>query len=315
LPTLSEYAKLANDEVIAGIYENIITHNELMPLLQFKSFSGNALAYRRENALPTSSTHAVGDTWADSEPTFTTKSAELKIVGVQSPLDRYAMQTRNNVQSQEAVLLSRMSKSLARKIEQLIITGEPSSAANEFEGLDSLIRSETRMMAMDDGVVDGPGTAETELTLYRLDAMIDQIEGGKPDALIMNKTMRRKLSALARATGSGVILNSADMFGHQYMMYNGIPVVINDFITNAETYDDAGTWPSSTATTIFAVHFGEEKQGYTIIHNGDVLSPDIQRLGTKFDKNEDVYRLVVYIQALTWSAKHVSALGGIDSAA
>ena len=61
--------------------------------------------------------------------------------------------------------------------------------------------------------------------------------------------------------------------------------------------------------------FGKAKQGFTIIHNGPVLEPDLQRLGTKFDKNEDVFRLVVYMQALVYSTKKIIALGGIDSAA
>jgi hypothetical protein len=45
------------------------------------------------------------------------------------------------------------------------------------------------------------------------------------------------------------------------------------------------------------------------------MSPDIQELGTKFDKNEDAFRMAVYIQAITYSAKMVASLGGIDSAA
>lgn len=316
MPTLSEYAKLAGDLVIEGVFDNILTASELAPWLQFESFKGNSLVYNREKALPTSTTHAVGDTWADTEPTYTKKTASLTIVGTQSPLDRFALQTRGNVQSQEAVLFSGMSKSLARKFEDLIISGEPEAVTTEFEGLDSLCRAETRMMAMDDGVVDGPGAAETELTMDRLDAMIDQVENGLPTVLIMNKTMRRKLTSLCRATNSsGIMVPAIDDFGRQVFRYNTIPIVISDYITNAEQYNDASTWPSSTATTIFAVKFGKENQGYTIIHNGEVLTPDIQRLGIKEKKNENLYRMVIYVQAVTYSAKMIAALGGIDSSA
>ena len=314
-PTLSEYAKLEKDLVVKGVFENVVTEEDLTPLLQFQSFEGNSLVYNRENALPTAATHQVGDTWADTEATYTKKTASLTEVGLQSPLDRYALQTRGSVQSQEAVLFMGMSKSVFRKIANLVITGEPEGVTTEFEGLDSLCRAETRMMAMDDGNVDGPGTAETELTLDRLDAMIDLIPGGWPDALIMNKTMRRKLTALSRVSGSGVLMTMSNQFGKQVFMYNTIPIVIDDYITNAEEYNDSGTWSSSTATSIFACHFGKEKQGYTIIHNGPVLKPDIQRLGIKTDKNENLYRIVVYIQAITYSAKHIAALGGIDSTA
>jgi len=312
--TLAEFAKLEKSPVNAGVIEEIITANDLMPLLQFKGFEGNAFLYNRESTLGAASTHAVGDTWSDTEPTYTQKTASLAIVGVQHPLDMFIKATRGSVNDQKAVLLKQMAKSLGRKLEQLIITGEPEATSTEFEGLDSLIRSETRMMAMDDGAVDGPGTAETELTIDRLDAMIDLVEG-QVDSLVMNKTMRRKLTSLARASGSGVQLGQIDMFGRQVMTYNGIPVVINDFITNAEQYNDASTWTSSTATTIFALTHGEDKGGYTILHNGSVLTPEIQEIGIKETKNEELYRMVVYLQPIVFSSKMIAALGGIDSAA
>ena len=316
MPTLSEYQKLANDDVTAGIFDNIITASELAPFLQFKSFSGNSLVYNRESTLGAAATHQVGDIWSDTEPTYTQKTASLTTVGIQHPLDRFAMQTVDNVQSQEAVLLSKMSKSIARKLEDLLLNGNSGAVSTEPEGLTSLLISDSRLLMMDDGST--PSTIagdETELTIDRLDAMIDMIELGKPDFLMMNKTMRRKITSLARATGSGVILNSADMFGHQYTLYNGIPIVINDYISNSETYENSGAWGSSSATTIYALKTGEEKQGWTVIHNGAVLDPDIQRLGTKFDKNEDVYRMVVYLNAVLYSAKVCAGLAGIDSAA
>jgi len=315
MPTLSEFAKLANDEVNRGVIEEIITANDLMPFLQFKGFEGNSFLYNRENALGASATHAVGDTWADTEPTYTQKTAALAIVGVQHPLDLFIRDTRGNVNNQEAILLMQMAKSLARKIEQLIITGDPAATSTEFEGLTSLILGETRMMAMDDGNVDGPGTAETELTLDRLDAMIDQIENGKPSALVMNKTMRRKLSALSRTSGSGILMDKVEMFGKQVDAYSNIPIVINDFITDAEIYEDSGTWTSSTATTIFGLKFGEENMGYTILHNGPVMSPQVQRIGIKENKNEELFRMVTYLQPIIFSTKMIIALGGIDSAA
>ena len=316
MPTLSEYQKLANDDVTAGIFDNIITASELAPFLQFKSFSGNSLVYNRESTLGAAATHQVGDIWSDTEPTYTQKTVSLTTVGIQHPLDRFAMQTVDNVQSQEAVLLSKMSKSISRKLEDLLLNGNPGSVSTEPEGLTSLLIGDSRLLMMDDGST--PSTIagdETELTIDRLDAMIDMIELGKPDFLMMNKTMRRKITALARATGSGVVLNSADMFGHQYTLYNGIPIVINDYISNSETYENSGEWGSSSATTIYAIKTGEENQGWTVIHNGTVLDPDIQRLGTKVDKNEDTYRMVVYLNAVLYSAKVCAGLAGIDSAA
>lgn len=316
MPTLSEYAKLSTDKMHVGIMENLITADMLTAKLEFEPMEGNSLLYNRENVLPAPTTHAVGDTWEDTEPTFTQKTASLTILGVQSPLDLFAKATRSKDQDQESALHALMLKAVSRKLAQLVIQGEPEAISTQFEGLDSLTRAETRMVAMDDGNMDGPGTAETELTLDRLDAVMDRVDGGRtrPDALIMNLTMRRKLTALFRAAGSGVLPTDKDEFGRRVTMYDDTPIIISEWITNAEVYNDAGTWPSSTATTIFAVRFGKEKQGYTVLHNGSVLSPEIQKIGTKETKNEDLFRVVMYLQAITYSAFQVNALGGIDSA-
>ena len=209
-----------------------------------------------------------------------------------------------------------MNKAMARKLESLLITGNPGSNAEEPEGLTSLLIADSRLLMMDDGSTPSTITgAETELAPDRLDAMIDMVEDGKPDFLMMNKTMRRKLSSLARQTGSGIVLNSAEMFGHQYTLYNGIPVVINDYITNAETYENSGGWSSSTATSIYAVKTGEEKQGWTIMHNGPVLEPDVQDIGIKENKNERLYRMMMYLNAVIFSKLSCAGLAGIDSAA
>jgi hypothetical protein len=315
MPTLAEYAKLSQTKTQKGVFLTIYTEDQLQKHLQYETMEGNALAYNQELALPTATTVAVGSDLSDTEPTYTQRSTSLARVYVQTPLDRYVLQTRSDVNNQEAITRMGMSKAISRRIAQLTIKGDSAVVGTEFDGLDKMARLFTRMIAMDDGVMDGPGTAETELTLDRLDYAIDQVEPGPPDILLMNKTMRRKLTALARATGSGILSTRIDEFGRQVTVYNDIPIVISDWITNAEQYADASTWPSSTATTIFPVKFGLVKEGFTLMHNGTVLTPDFQNVGIKEKRNENLYRMVVYLGSALWSTKALVALGGIDSAA
>ena len=275
MPTLAEYQRRANDQVLAGIYDEIITVDETMGLLNFKPIEGNSTKYNRESTHPTASVFTVGSTLTDSEPVTTQKSATLKEVYVQTPLDLFAAQTLGNIQSQRAVTFVQMSRAIGAEFARLLVKGDSAVTSEEFDGLDKLCRVETRMMAMDDGNVDGPGTAETELTLDRLDAMIDQVKPGRPDALIMNRTMKRKIRSLGRSAGSGVVDTDSQMFGRPIQFYGEIPIFVNDYITSAEIYADSGTWTSSTATTIFGVKFGEDSQGLDIGHNGTVLSPVI----------------------------------------
>ena len=316
MPDLTEWAKLEKDKVLAGLFEAIVTANDLMPHLKFLSMDGNSLVYNRESTLPTGVTHQVGDTWTDTEPTFTKKTAALTEVGVQSPLDRFILATRGSVQNPEAILRISMAKALARKIEQQVIVGNPGAVSTDMEGILSLLITDSRLMMMDDATTPATITGdETELTLDRLDQMIDLVELGKPSLLLMNKTMRRKLTALSRAAGSGILVSSINDYGEQVDMYQSIKIGICDWLTNAETYENASGWASSTATTILALKFGQENQGFTILHNGPVMKPDWQSIGIKPNKNENLYRMVVYIQGALFSAKVCAGLAGIDSAA
>lgn len=316
MPTLSEYEKADIDKLLVGVYDDIITESQLAPWIEFEEFSGVSSKWLRENTLGASASHQIGDTWVDTEPTTTEKSAKLTTIGIQHPLDRMASQTLGTTNSQESMLISAMSKSLTRKLEDLWVTGNPGSLSTDPEGLTSLLIADQRVLMMDDGSTPSTITgAETELDQDRLDALIDMVEGGGPDILMMNKTMRRKITSLARQPGSGILLDTMEAFGRQYHTYADIPIVINDWITNSETYENSGGWASSTASTIYALKLGRKKQGWTVLHNGGVLTPDIQPLGTKFNKNEDVYRMAVYCQSVIYSAKSCAALAGIDSTA
>jgi len=75
--TLAEAAKLSEDVLLRGVIETIIKDSPVLQKLPFADVVGNSLKYNRENALPSVAFYAVGDTWAESTPTFTQMSASL----------------------------------------------------------------------------------------------------------------------------------------------------------------------------------------------------------------------------------------------
>ena len=57
----------------------------------------------------------------------------------------------------------------------------------------------------------------------KLDELIDTVKGGKPHMLLMSRRSRRKLGALSRATGSGLLETDRNEFGQMVQFYDGIP--------------------------------------------------------------------------------------------
>ncbi len=241
--TLVEAAKLSNDSLMVGVVETIIYESPVLQVLPFIEVVGNGLTYNQEATLPSAGFYDVGDTWVESTPTFTQKTAQLKILGGDADVDNFLKATRSNIQDLEAAIVQLKAKAVQRKFDDTFISGDSAADAKAFDGVDKLCDS-SQVVSM--GVNGGT------LTLEKLDELIDKVKGGKPSILLMSRRSRRKLNVLSRATGSGVLEMDRNQFGQMVQYYDGIPVAINDWIADNKTVGS-----SSDCSTIYTIQFGE----------------------------------------------------------
>jgi hypothetical protein len=252
--TLAEAAKLSNDILLQGVVETIVKESPVLQVLPFIEVVGNGLTYNRESALPTIDFYDVGDTWSESTPTFAQVTATLKIMGGDADVDNFLKTTRSNIQDLEAAIIEQKAKATRHKFEETFIYGDSAVDAKAFNGLKKTIDTATasnQVIAM--------GATGATLTLAKIDELIDAIKGGKPDMLIMSRRSRRKLNALVRAAGSGMMETARDNFGNFIQLWNGIPIGINDFILDTHTLSGSveTAITGSTCSTIYAAQFGE----------------------------------------------------------
>jgi hypothetical protein len=251
--TLVEAAKLSNDMLLQGVVETIVKDSPILQQLPFIEIVGNVLTYNQEKTLPTIDFYDVGDTWAESTPTFEQKTASLKIMGGDADLDNFIKATRSNIQDLEAAVVELKAKALSDKFEDTFIYGNATTDPKQFDGLRKLIDTATagsQVIAM--------GATGATLTLAKLDELIDAIKGGKPDLLLMSRRSRRKLNALVRAAG-GMMETDRDNWGNFIQLWDGIPIGVNDWILDthvlAGSVETATT--SGTCSTIYAFQIGE----------------------------------------------------------
>jgi len=240
--TLAEASKLSNDVLLTGVIETIIKDSPILQSLPFIEIVGNGLTYNRENAAATAAFYDVADTWTESTPTFTQITTVLKIVGGDADIDNFLLSTRSNVQDLEAAVVQLKAKAVQQKFEDTFVNGDTGVDAKSFDGIDKLC---------DAGQTVSMGTNGATLTLPKLDEVIDLVKGGKPDVLLMSKRTRRTLNNLARTSG-GFLEADRNEFGQMVQFYDGIPVGICDFISDAKT---VGT--SNDCSTVYAVRLGE----------------------------------------------------------
>ncbi len=239
--TLVEASKLSNDTLLAGVIETIAQESPVLQRLPFIEIVGNGLTYNRENVSPTAAFYDVGDTWTEDTPTFTQVTATLKILGGDADIDNFLKTTRSSIQDLEAAVVQLKARAVQRLFDDNFVNGDVAVNAKSFDGLDKLtVAGQTVSM----------GTNGATLTLEKLDEMLDRVRGGKPDILLMSRRTRRTLNTLAR--NSPMLEADRDEFGQMVQFYDGVPIGINDFISDAKT---VGT--STDCSTIYAAHFGE----------------------------------------------------------
>jgi hypothetical protein len=240
--TLAEAAKLSNDIVLQGVIETIIQDSPILQTLPFVEITGNGLTYNRENTNPNAAFFDVGDTWTEATPTFTQITATLKIIGGDADIDNFLLTTRSNIQDLQSAVIRLKAKAVRTKFEDTFVNGDTAVDAKSFDGIDKLTTG---------GQAISMGTNGATLTLAKLDELVDLVKGGQPHMLLMSKRTRRGLNALMRASG-GVLETDRNEFGMMVQFYDGVPIGVSDYISDAKTVGS-----SSDCSTIYALQVGE----------------------------------------------------------
>ncbi len=302
--TLAEASKLSNDVLLQGVVETIVKDSPILQKLPFVEIVGDGLTYNQEKTLPSIDFYDVGDTWAESTPTFEQKAAQLKIMGGDADVDNFLKTTRSNIQDLEAAVVELKTKALRDKFEEIFIYGDVTANPKQYDGLRKLIDTES---ASDQVIAAGASGAT--LTLSMLDEVIDAVKGGKPDMLLMSRRSRRKINALVRAAGS-MMETDRDSWGNFVQFWDGILIGVNDWILDAHVV--SGSVETATTggdcSTIYALQMGEGALcGLTA--PGQLT---VEPIGSLETKDASRTRIKWYVSLALFSSIKAAALIGVQ---
>ncbi len=290
--TLAEAAKLSNDVLLQGVIETIIKDSPILQRIPFIEIVGNGLTYNREATAPTAGFFDVGDTWTESTPTFTQQTVTLKIMGGDADIDNFLIATRSNLQDLQSAVVQLKAKSVQQLFEQTFITGDATTNPKEFDGLDELT-DPSQELSM--------GANGGSLTLDKLDELVDTVQGGKPDLLLMSRRSRRIINKLARSAGS-FLETDRDEFGQMLQFYDGIPIGPSDYIADDQTQ---GT--SSDCSTIYTFQMGEGALVGLTAPGG----LQVERVGSLESKDASRTRIKWYSSLALFNAVKLARLIGV----
>jgi len=302
--TLAESAKLAQDDLVAGVIENIITVNQFFELLPFDGIDGNALAYNRENVLGDVQMLGVdGTITAKAAATFTQVTSNLTTIIGDAEVNGLIQATRSgDGNDQTAVQVSSKAKSAGRQYQDQMITGD--GTGDNIEGLLSLISAGQTVSAVTNGEA---------LSFVLLDELIDKVtdKDGEVDYLMMNSRTLRSLFALLRLLGGAGIGEVITLpSGKQILGYRNIPVLRNDYLPIDQTF---GT--ETNATSIFAGNLddGSRSMGIAGLTAQNAAGIQIVDVGEAELKDNRITRVKWYAGLALFSDKGLAMLEGINN--
>lgn len=249
--TLIEAAKLQTGDVFRDtVVEMFPANSELLSALPFQTIAGNALKYNREETLPGIAFRGYNESYTESTGVINPITETLHIIGGDADVDRQLVKSMGaGVRSTH---VNMKVKALTQSWTEKFIKGDNATDPREFDGLQNRLTGSQ--------VIEAGTTANGEaLKLTKLDEVIDAVDN--PTHILMNRTMKRRLSAAARLyTVGGFINYELGAFGRRVMSYNDLPIITIDQDNEGNEilpFTEAAASGTATACSIYVVSFGD----------------------------------------------------------
>lgn len=302
--TLAESAKLAQDELVAGVIENVITVNPFFDILPFDGIEGNALAYNRENVIGDTQVLGVGGTiTAKAAATFTQVTSTLTTIIGDAEVNGLIKATRSgDGNDQEAIQIASKAKSVGRRYQDMLVNG--TGASDQFAGLLLLCAA---------GQKAATGANGKALDFLVLDELIDLVtdKDGEVDYFMMHSRTIRSYMALLRGLGGASINEVVQLpSGREVPAYRGIPIFRNDW-NPINQVKGTGT----NQTTIFAgtLDDGTRMHGISGLTALQAAGIQVVPVGESETKDESITRIKWYSGLALFSEKGLAAADGITN--
>lgn len=270
--TLVEAAKSERNPLRSGIIQLYAENSEILRALPFDSIQGSAMRYNREETLPGVGFRGVNEAYSEDVGVINPVTEPLVIAGGDLDVDKFILQTMGADQrsGREAMKV----KAIAHRWTKAFLKGDSASDPREFDGLQVRLTGSQLISA-------GSTSGGTALSLSKLDELIDAVDSATH--LIMNRSMRRRITAAARtSTVGGYVTYSQDEFGRQVTKYNDLPILVVDQDNDGAEilqFNETASAGGATATSIYCVSLREGM--LTGIQNGGMMVTDLGELQTK----------------------------------
>ncbi|MFM0095669.1 hypothetical protein PQQ87_08650 [Paraburkholderia nemoris] len=302
MPLLQQYADmLSNNDLVAGVIDEIIFRDDLFAVLPFVGVNGKAYVYNRENTLGGVDFLSPNDTTNESAATFTEVVTQLRILAGDVDIDKFLQTVESDTNDQMAIQIAKKAKAIAMAFRQQLATGSNAANPKSFDGLPTLAAQAGGTQIVQAGANGNP------LTLTMLDELVDAVPNG-PDVIVMRRGTIRAFRALLRATyGTDAVMQQLENFGRPMLTHNGIPVIMNEYLSATETMGS-----NSNTCSVYALRLNE-LDGLHGLFGGPDAGFVVENIGTVQNKDATRIRVKWYCGLALKSTRSIAQLQGVTN--
>ena len=299
MPLLRATAEMMSQEKMErGVIEELIVRDDMFQFLPFMNLANKSYVYHRETQESGAEFFGPYQKLEESAVAFSEHTVVLRAIGGQVDTENLAAQTMRDTNDPVADQIAAKVKAVGRKFHRTMASGDVTADPNGFDGLPRLVAPERTIVA---------GANGAAVSFSMLDQLKDAVELGA-DALVMRKGTWRAIKGLMRASG-GLQPDTIMMenFGRAIPAFDGLPVLINDFLAPNEVQGS-----SNDSCSIYAMRFSES-DGLFGLTGGDNAGIKVKNLGDLEDYDATRIRVLWYC-GLGLKATHALArLKGVTS--
>lgn len=284
-----------------AVVRTILNRSSVFDLLDFKAVQGTQYQYPVEATRPTSGFVGVNATLSEDAPTVTQTTVTLKIVAVQSDIDKFLLTTKSNIIDQMSAVRDSQAMSIRDHWLDRFYYGSATTFSDEFSGLHVLM-DDTNQSINEGGA----------LALSNMTQIIHQKAKLGVDVILLNSEIMTRLSNSYQILGNSNWRLGPDDFGRSASTFNGIPLIVDDNISMVETNGDPPTKTGSNTSSIFFIRTGAVEQGLMQA----LIGEELFRVSAYDLHNKNAIRSrVVAYSAIVAPRYSVSRIRGITDAA
>jgi hypothetical protein len=257
-------AKIEENPLRKGVISTLLFESNVMQMIPWETISALATTVIRFKSLPSVGFRYINDAYAESTGTFEQLQESVYPIGGDIDVDVMFIANKAAVASPRATQTEMKLKSIAYEFNNRFIVGDQATDVKGIDGIKKRIANLPAAQTISDTLLTNgldivASTTNQHKFVDLVDALIYQLDGHLPDALLMNKQCLLRARSVFRRLG--LLDVTRDQFGRFVDHYGGIPIYdmgvqsdqTTQIILNTETQGTA-----VDATSIYGVKFGSE---------------------------------------------------------